>query len=156
MSWEQHRYAVERAARMRRASADAINGHCMECGMKPTPGGVCKCQAGPTYAGVTLQGEANSSDAEMLEEVAEFLKALEGSKADDGEGQRFIDDWNKTITAVSNFCGYYDLPKPDMIFTREWRQRMSVIAERPIGSPIIYAGVRVRFGTLESMDVLRP
>lgn len=138
MSWEQHRYAVERAARIRRKAAENIN---------------------EASQMVTLAGEANSSDAEMLEEVGEFLKSLEGSKAGDileNPGQAFVDDWNKAITTLSNFCGLYDLPKPDMIFHQKWRVHMSRVAQREIGSPLIYAGVRVRFGTLESMDVLRP
>ena len=160
MSWEQHRYAVERAARMRSDAADAINDHCMECGMKVDPDiSACRCIGGPVFAGVTLQGEANSSDAEMLGEVADFLKSLEGSKADDileNPGQAFVDDWNQAITTLSNFCGFYNLPKPDMIFHQKWRMHMSRVAQREIGSPLIYAGVRVRFGTLESMDVLRP
>lgn len=138
MTWEMHRYAVERAARMRRTIADEQN---------------------EAAQGANLQGEANGSDAEMLEEVAEFLKALGGSKASDileNPGQAFVDDWNKAITSLSNFCGLYDLPKPDMVFHQKWRMHMSRVAQREIRSPLIYAGVRVRFGTLESMDVLRP
>jgi hypothetical protein len=135
MSWEQHRYAVERAARMRREIADRQN---------------------EAAQMVNLQGEANGSDAEMLDDVADFLKSLEGSKAGDGERQRFVDDWNKTITTLSNFCAYYDLPKPDMLFHPKWQHHMSAVAQRPIGSPLIYAGVRVRFGRFESCDVLRP
>lgn len=133
MSWEQHRYAVERARDRIKKSADEIN---------------------EAAQMVTLQGEAAGSDAELLDDVADFLKALEGGKAGDGEGQRFIDDWNKAITTVSNFCAYYDLPKPDMIFHPKWQHRMSVVAQRPIGSPLIYAGVRVRFGTMRSVDAL--
>lgn len=161
MGWEQHRYAVERARDMRRKIADEQNDHCAECGQKTdgTDAWRCGCPTGqPIFAGATLQGEASSSDAEMLDEVADFMKSLEGSKA----GQCFADpdsafvaDWNQTIVHLSNFCSIYALPKPDMIFHPNWQGRMSEIAGMRIGSPIIYAGVRVRFGTLTPMDVLR-
>lgn len=138
MTWEQHRYAVERARDMRRKFADEHN---EASGM------------------LNLQGEANSSDAEMLDEVADFLQSLEGSKPGDhmiDRGQAFVADWNKTISTISVFCSQYDLPKPDMIFHRKWRDHMSYVAGAQMGSPLIYAGVRVRFGNLEPMDVLRP
>lgn len=158
MSWEQHRYAVERARDMRQKAADAVNNHCMECGMEVNPDiGTCRCIGEPIFAGVTLQGEANSSDAEMLDEVADFLKSLEGSKA----GQQFSDprgafvaDWNQTICTISNFCAQYDLPKPDMLFHPKWHAHMSALSGMNIRSPLIYAGVRVRFGTYRSMNVL--
>lgn len=142
MSWEQHRYAVERAARMRREIADRQN---------------------EAAQMVNLQGEANGSDAEMLEEVAEFLKSLEGYDDRKGsigflEGREaqdaFIAEWNKTIATVSVFCDRYGMKKPDMIFVPEWQEYMSVIAGQRIGAPIVYAGVRVRFGKLSPMDVL--
>lgn len=135
MSWEQHRYAVERARdRMKQLHDAAVEDR----------------------QGVSLQSEAANADAELLDDVADFLKSLEGSKAGDSLGQQFVDDWNRTIITISNFCGQYDLPKPDMIFHQKWRTHMSAVAQRPIGSPVIYGGVRVRFGQLESMDVLRP
>lgn len=137
MSWEQHRYAVERARDMRRKFADEHN---EASGM------------------VNLQGEANGSDAEMLDEVADFLKSLEGSKAGDqmiDRGQSFVADWNKMIATISVLCSQYQLPKPDMIFHYKWQDHMSYVAGQRIGSPLIYAGVRVRFGIFESMDVLR-
>lgn len=142
MSWEQHRYAVERARDMRRKIADDQN---KAAGM------------------VNLQGEANGSDAEMLDEVADFLESLEGYDDRrgsigflDGEeaGEAFVAEWNKTIATISVFCDQYGLPKPDMVFRPEWQRHMSAIAGQRIGSPIIYAGVRVRFGTLAPMDVL--
>lgn len=159
MSWEQHRYAVERARDMRRKTADAINDHCAECGTKMDMENmerlVCKCPDGPVFAGVTLQGDADGSDAEMLDDVADFLRSLDGSKPGMDCREQFIADWDATICAVSNFCAKYDLPKPDMIFHPSWQSHMSLIAGTNIGSPLIYAGVRVRFGTLSSMDVLR-
>lgn len=133
MSWEQHRYAVERAARLRRKAADEIN---------------------EANQGVSLQGEAQGSDAEMLEEVGEFLRSLDGAQPGMEQGERFVADWNATIAHLSCFCSRYDLPKPDMIFHPSWQRYMSTIAGVTIGSPIIYAGVRVRFGRLESRDVL--
>lgn len=161
MGWEQHRYAIERARDMRRKAADAINDHCMKCGRKVPEmvGYRCACPGGvPTHAGVTLQGEANSSDAELLDDVADFLLSLDGSKAGqrlDDPGTAFIADWNQTIGHISNFCAIWDLPKPDMIFHQKWQSHMSAVAGMRIGSPLIYAGVRVRFGSLQSMDVLR-
>lgn len=143
MSWEQHRYAVERAARMRREFADKHN------------------EMSPPH--VNLQAEANGSDAEMLEEVGEFLKSLEGYDDRKGSigflegielGNAFIAEWNKTVATVSVFCDRFNLPKPDMIFLPEVQYHMSKIAGQRIGSPIIYAGVRVRFGRLAPMDVL--
>jgi len=138
MSWEQHRYAVERARdRMKRHHDAAIQAN----------------------EGVSLQSEAAGSDAEMLDEVADFLKSLEGSKARDiweNPGEAFVADWNKAICELSNFCAAWNLPKPDMVFHPLWRVRMSTIAGQQIGSPLIYAGVRVRFGQFESCDVLRP
>lgn len=143
MSWEQHRYAVERAARIRREFADKHN------------------EMSPSH--VNLQAEANGSDVEMLEEVAEFLKALEGYDDRKGSigfldqlelGQAFIAEWNKSIATISVFCDRFGLPKPDMIFPPEWQHYMNRIAGQHIGSPIIYAGVRVRFGKLAPMDVL--
>lgn len=135
---EQHRYAVERAARLRKHVAhDEIERN----------------------QGVSLQGEANGSDAEMLDEVADFLRSLEGSKKNQAitdPGGAFVADWNQVIGTISNFCGMYDLPKPDMLFHPKWQARMSMIAQQQIGSPLIYAGVRVRFGTYRSMDVLVP
>lgn len=59
MSWEQQRYAVERARDMRRKAADEIN---------------------EASQMVTLQGEAQGGDAEMLDDVADFLQSLEGKK----------------------------------------------------------------------------
>ena len=159
MSWEQHRFAVERARTMREKAAEAINGYCMDCKQQEAFffDGRCLCPDGkPTFAGVTLQGEANSSDAELLGDVADFLKSLEGSKPTMPRGEEFVADWNKAICELSNFCAKWDLPKPDMVFHQSWRGRMSKIAGTQIGSPIIYAGVRVRFGRFESCDVLRP
>ena len=138
MSWEQHRYAVERAGRLRRMQADKIN---------------------EANQGVSLQGEAQGSDAEMLDEVADFLRSLEGSKAGDWQenaGAAFVADWNKTIATISNLCAQYNLPKPDMIFHPKWQQYMSYVAGQSIGSPLIYAGVRVRFGRMVSVDALLP
>lgn len=54
MTWDQHRYAVERARDFRRKLADEQN---------------------EAAQGVNLQGEANGSDAEMLDEVADFLRS---------------------------------------------------------------------------------
>lgn len=138
MSWEQHRYAVERAASLRRKIAHDI---------------------AEETQGVSLQGEAQGGDAELLEEIAEFLKSLEGSKAgqwQEDAGAAFVADWNKAIADLSNFCARYDLPKPDMIFHPKWQAHMSYVAGQAIGSPLIYAGVRVRFGMFQSMDVFRP
>lgn len=134
MPWEQHRYAVERARDMRRKIADEQN---------------------EAVQGVNLQGEANGSDAEMLDDVADFLRSLDGSKPGMDCREQFIADWNATICTISNFCAKYDLPKPDMIFHPSWQNHMSLIAGTNIGSPLIYGGVRVRFGILSSMDVLR-
>ena len=103
--------------------------------------------------GIPLPG-----DAELLDDVVDFLRSLEGSKAGDileNPGQAFVDDWNKTICTLSNFCGLYNLPKPDMVFHPKWQMHMSHIAGQRIGAPLIYAGVRVRFGMFESCDVLR-
>ncbi len=134
MTWEQHRYAVERARdRMKKLHDAAIEDR----------------------EGISLQSEAANSDMELLDDVVDFLKSLEGAKAGDPIGQQFVDDWNRTIVTLSNFCGLYDLPKPDMIFHHRWQDRMSAVAGIRIGSPLIYAGVRVRFGRFESMDVLR-
>jgi hypothetical protein len=133
MSWEQHRYAVERARDHRRKVADSIN---------------------ESEQMVTLQGEANASDAEMLDEVADFLKSLEGGRRDEISGPAFVADWNKMIAEISTFCARYDMPKPDMLFHPKWQGYMSTIAQQRIGSPLIYAGVRVRFGTLRPMDVI--
>lgn len=138
MTWEQHRYAVERAASLRRKIAHNI---------------------AEETQGVSLQGEANGSDAELLDEIANFLQSLEGSKAgqlQENAGAAFVADWNKTIANLSNFCAQYDLPKPDMIFHPKWQSHMSYVAGQSIGSPLIFAGVRVRFGMFQSMDVFRP
>lgn len=135
MSWEQHRYAVERARDRMKEAHDAAVEAC---------------------DGVSLQSEAAGSDAELLDDVVYFLKKLEGGKAGDSRGQQFVDDWNRTLITISNFCEQYNLPKPDMIFSRVWRDQMSAFAGVLIGTPLIYCGVRLRFGQLESMDVLRP
>jgi hypothetical protein len=53
--------------------------------------------------GVNLQGEANGSDAEMLDEVAHFLRSLEGSEAGDWmkDGAiAFIADWNQATSGI--------------------------------------------------------
>lgn len=162
MSWEQHRYAVERARDRMKATADRINDHCMECSAKHdgSDDWRCGCPDGePTFAGATLQGEAASSDAEMLDDVADFLRSLEGSKkgqAITDPGGAFVADWNQMIAVISNVCGQYDLPKPDMVFLPVWQARMSMIAQTKIGSPLIYAGVRCRFGRFASFDALVP
>lgn len=138
MSWEQHRYAVERARDLRRKLANEIN---------------------EENQAVSLQGEAQGGDAELLNELADFLRSLEGSKAgqwQEDAGAAFVADWNKAIADLSNFCARYDLPKPDMIFHPKWQAHMSYVARQTIGSPLIYAGVRVRFGMFQSMDVFRP
>lgn len=159
MGWEQHRYAIERARDMRQKTADAINDHCAECKQQEAffYEGRCLCPDGkPIFAGVTLQGEANSSDAELLGDVADFLKSLDGSKPTMARSEEFVADWNQAIGQISNFCAKWDLPKPDMLFHPLWQQNMSRVAGMRIGAPLIYAGVRVRFGSYVSMDVLHP
>lgn len=75
MTWEQHRYAVERARdRMKELHDAAIEDR----------------------EGVSLQSEAANSDMELLDDVVDFLKSLEGGKAGDPIGQQFVDDWNRT------------------------------------------------------------
>lgn len=166
MSWEQERYAVERARDRMKKLADSVNDHCLECGEGcdgPEKDWECKCPKGPTFAGVTLQGEAASSDAEMLDNVVDFLKSLDGYDTSKGsigflEGKdatdAFVAEWNKVIATISVFCDQYSLPKPDMIFHLKWQRLMSEFAGQHIGAPLIYAGVRVRFGEMRSMDVL--
>lgn len=162
MSWEQHRYAVERARDLRRKAADAINDHCIECLMKHdgSANWRCGCPDGePTFAGATLQGEANGSDAEMLDEVADFLRSLEGSKKDQfvtDPGGAFVDDWNKMVATISVLCSQHDLPKPEMVFHPTWLARMRDISNTRIADTIVYAGVKIRFGRFVQFDGLQP
>lgn len=135
MGWEQHRYAIERARDMRKQQAH----HAIEANQ-----------------GVSLQSEAAGGDAELLDAVADFLLSLDGSKPTMARGEEFVADWNQAIGQISNFCAKWDLPKPDILFHPLWQQNMSRVAGMHIGAPLIYAGVRVRFGSYVSMDVLHP
>ena len=137
MSWEQHRYAVERAARMRREIAKAQDEQAQ---------------------GVNLQGEANGSDAEMLEEVAEFLRSLGGSKAaerTEDHGQAFIADWNKMIATISVTARQWNMPVPQLICGPKWYAHMNSVATIRLMPVLVYAGVKIRFGDFEQADVLR-
>lgn len=137
MSWEQHRYAVERARDRMKERADAIN---------------------EEKQMVTLQGEAAGGDAELLDDVAEFLQSLEGSKAGqilENPGEAFIADWNRMVGTISVLCGQYDLPKPEMVFHPKVLSLMRSISNSRIADTIIFAGVKIRFGKFEQADVLR-
>ena len=155
MTWEQHRYAIERAARRLKEANDAINDCCVVCDSGALGVEYCRCEDGPTLAGMTLQGEALSSDAEMLDDVADFLQSLDGSKADEIPSKQFVDEWNRMIGYISVMTGRYGLPKPEMLFEPEWIDRMSQIAGMRIQPVLIYGGVKVRFGRMEQADVFR-
>ena len=139
MSWEQHRYAVERARERLKDRLDAVE------------------NVESQFGGVSLQGEAARSDVEMLDDVADFLKALEGPKTHDPMPVTFIKDWNKTVARIAEFSAQYGLPAPDMIFNPIWRTRMDDAAGKispQILGTLIYMGVRVRFGQFVQADVL--
>ncbi len=142
MTWEQHRYAVERARDRMRKHADEAN---------------------EAQGGVNLQGEAAASDAEMLDEVADFLQSLEGYRNEmgsigflEGEARRdaFIRDWNKTIGTVGVFAAQWGMPAPEMLFCPEWLAAMNYHSDVQIRSTLIWQGVKVRFGLVEQRDVL--
>lgn len=142
MNWQQHRYAVERARDRVQRQADEAN---------------------ELQGGVSLQGVAASSDAEMLDEVAHFLESLEGHSHGDGsigllvgEARRdaFIKDWNKTIGTVGVFAAQWNLPAPEMLFNPKWLEYMNRNSPQPIRATLIWQGVKVRFGHVEQRDVL--
>jgi len=170
MSWEQHRYAVERARDRMKSAAESINDHCAECGLSTETiedcMGICNCPDGkPIYAGVTLQGEAASSDAEMLDDVADFLKALDGYQGDKAQignlqgseaAAAYAAEWNKVVTTLSVFCDRYSIPKPLVVFHPRGLALMRLLSGEDILSVLIYAGVKVTFGIPENMTVIRP
>jgi len=141
MTWEQHRYAVERARdRLRKQAEDIVS-----------------------HGGMNLQSEAASSDAEMLDEVVDFLHSLEGYRNEagsigflEGEARRdaFIRDWNKTIGTVGVFAAQWGMRPPEMLFHPEWYAAMNYHSDVQIRSTLIWQGVKVRFGFVEQRDVL--
>ncbi|WP_372732948.1 hypothetical protein [Novosphingobium sp.] len=142
MTWEQHRYAVERARDRMRRQAD---------------------EADQLQGGVSLQGVAAASDAEMLDEVADFLESLEGRRHDltsigflEGDARRdaFIRDWNRTIGTVGVFAAQWGLPAPEMLFHPKWHEAMNYNSSQPIRATLIWQGVKIRFGFVEQRDVL--
>lgn len=66
----------------------------------------------------------------------------------------FVDDWNRTIDAVSMFATKYDLPRPEMLFHPRWLDRMNESSTLRISGTLIYRGVKARFGGYEQRDVL--
>jgi hypothetical protein len=68
----------------------------------------------------------------------------------------FVDDYNRMIATVSNFCDQYMIGKPDMIFHPAVLDRMkSASGVRDMLGTLIFMGIRVRFGTWEQRDVFR-
>ena len=142
MTWVYHRYAVERARdRMKKLHDEAVE----------------------AQQGVSLQSEATGSDAELLDEVVEFLSTLDGYQNENGsigflEGAErrdaFVWDWNKTIAQIGVFCKQYNIPEPELLFHPRVLDHMNAASSQRISGTLIYMGVKVRFGGYEQRDVL--
>lgn len=134
MTWEQHRFAVERARDRLKKEADA---------------------AESARGGISIQSVAGHTDAEMLDEVAEFLLTLDGPKNGFPTRENFVMQWNKTIAQVGVFAQQQKLPAPELIFNPLWHDKINDACDSPILGTLIWMGVRIRFGAFEQRDVLR-
>lgn len=87
---------------------------------------------------------------------AELLEFRTWTQIDRAGAGAFVDDYNRMIATVANFCDRYMVPKPDLIFPPQMLERMkSASGVRDMLGTLIFMGVRVRFGVWEQRDVLR-
>jgi hypothetical protein len=71
-------------------------------------------------------------------------------------GKSFTEDYNRMIGGISDFCNRYQVRKPELIFHPSMLDRMNMESNERILGTLIFMGIRVRFGTFEQADVLRP
>jgi hypothetical protein len=87
---------------------------------------------------------------------AELLEFRTWTEIDRSGNGAFVDDYNRMIATISNFCSRYDVSKPDMIFHPQMLTKMKAHSgvHSMLGT-LIFMGVRVRFGTWEQRDVFK-
>jgi hypothetical protein len=86
-------------------------------------------------------------------ELLEFRTWTEIDRSGSGE---FVDDYNRMIATVSNFCDKHNIRKPDLIFHPSVLTKMKAASgvNSMLGT-LIFMGVRVRFGDWEQRETLR-